>query len=116
MVTGINSAAALSANSVVSFTLFFGKNATAAHEVSAVVIPEWDGEILLGWRTLKELGINFSHENKRKPARVRFTRLGTDCELMELLPEETIHHLGVSEAQNNVRTIKNNFWPPGLSF
>ena len=61
--------------------------------MSAVVVPECDNEILLGWRTLKDLGIDFSRKHNGEPIRVRFTRLGTDCELMELLPEETIQQV-----------------------
>ena len=50
--------------------------------MSAVVVPGWDGEILLGWHNLMRLGITFVLDREGIPNRVRFARLGVECELM----------------------------------
>ena len=80
-VTGVNSAATLRASAVTSFMLSFGPRA-ASHRVSAVVVPGWDGEILLGWHNLMRLGITFVLDREGIPSRVMFARLGVECELM----------------------------------
>jgi len=51
-VAGINSAAEVSAHTGTSFTLKSGDK-TVAHEMSAVVVPEWDAEVLLEWNNLR---------------------------------------------------------------
>ena len=51
-IKGVNSAAALEATAIVSFPLNFGPR-TVPHKVSAVMVPGWDGEILLGWNNLR---------------------------------------------------------------
>ena len=88
-VSGINSSAGLRANAMTSFPLRFGHR-LGVHRVSAVVVPEWEGEVLLGWRTLKTLGINFIQDEGGIPKKVRFTRLGVECELLEPYPEKVI--------------------------
>ena len=62
--TGLNSAAALWATTVISF-LQFGPY-TAAHMVSGVVAPEWEEEMLLVWHNLKALGLNFAIDKGRR--------------------------------------------------
>ena len=57
-IKGVNSAAALEATAIVSFPLNFGPR-TVPHKVSAVMVPGWDGEILLGWNNLMSMGITF---------------------------------------------------------
>ena len=88
-IKGVNSAAALQATAVVSFPLNFGPK-TVPHLVSAVMVPGWDGEILLGWNDLMALGITFILDEKRTPTRVRFTRLGVECKLTGPCSEELV--------------------------
>ena len=55
-VAGIYSGASLSVTGMMTFPLLF-QGAKTPTPVTAVVVPEWKGELLLGWRTLKNLGI-----------------------------------------------------------
>ena len=98
-VTGVNSAASLAASAVTSFMLSFGPR-TASHKVSAVVVPGWDGEVLLGWHTLRTLGITFILNEEGIPERVNFTRIGVECELMEPCSVEAIR-----ETRTVVQTV-----------
>ena len=98
-IKGVNSAAALQATAVVSFPLSFGPK-TVPHLVSAVMVPGWDGEILLGWNDLMALGITFILDEKRTPTRVRFTRLGVECKLNGPCSEELAR-----ETRTMVQTI-----------
>ena len=98
-VTGVNSAASLAASAVTSFMLSFGPR-TASHKVSAVVVPGWDGEVLLGWHNLRTLGITFILNKEGIPERVNFTRIGVECELMEPCSVEAIR-----ETRTVVQTV-----------
>jgi len=72
--TGLNSAAALWATTVISF-LQFGPY-TAAHMVSGVVAPEWEEEMLLVWHNLKALGLNLPSTKEGVSKRASFAWLG----------------------------------------
>ena len=98
-IMGVNSAAALAVTAETSFLLSFGSQAKP-HKVSAVVVPGWDGEILLGWHTLKSLGITFALDGEGIPVRVRFTRLGVECELAGRCSDEVVR-----ETRTMVQTV-----------
>ena len=98
-IKGVNSAAALEATAIVSFPLNFGPR-TVPHKVSAVMVPGWDGEILLGWNNLMSMGITFVLNEEGTPMRVKFTRLGVECKLTGPCSDELVR-----ETRTMVQTI-----------
>ena len=81
-VTGVYSGAPLTVKGVTTFPLLF-KGASTPTLVTAVVVPEWSGELLLGWRTLRNLGIRLTYDNPGKPAVVKLSKIGVEMEAME---------------------------------
>ena len=55
-VTGVYSGALLTVTGVATFPLRF-RGASSPTPITAIAVPEWKGELLLGWRTLRNLGI-----------------------------------------------------------
>ena len=90
-VTGIHSASSIAASLITSFPLQLTPDSTPLR-VSAVMVREWEGGLLIGWRNLKSLGFNLALDAEGIPNRVRFARLGVECELMEGCSEEVVHH------------------------
>lgn len=81
-VTGVYSGAPLTVKGVTTFPLLF-KGASTPTLVTAVVVPEWSGELLLGWRTLRNLGIQLTYSNPEKPVVVKLAKIGVEMEAME---------------------------------
>src|SRR5690606_38452742 len=71
-ITGIKSESTVSVTKITSFHLRFGS--CAVLRVSSVVVPGWKGEILLGWKNLQALGLNFTLDKRGIPTRERFAR------------------------------------------
>ena len=83
-VAGIYSGASLSVVGMMTFPLVF-QEAKAPTLVTAVVVPEWKGELLLGWRTLKNLGIELGMKVDKPggPVTVRMRKIGVEMDAME---------------------------------
>ena len=81
-VTGVYSGAPLTVKGTATFPLIF-EGAKEATPVTAIVVPEWKGELLLGWRTLRNLGIELTLDGPARPVKVRMSRIGAEMEAVE---------------------------------
>jgi hypothetical protein len=81
-IAGVYSGASLSVAGMMTFPLVF-QGAKAPTLVTAVVVPEWKGELLLGWRTLKNLGIELVFDRPVGPVTVKMRKIGAEMEAME---------------------------------
>lgn len=81
-ITGVYSGAPLSVKGIATFPLVF-EGAKAPTLVTAVVVPEWKGEILLGWRTLRNLGVELIFGESAEPVIVRLAKIGAEMKAIE---------------------------------
>lgn len=88
-VAGVFSGATLSVQGATTFPLIF-EGAKAPTLVTAVVVPEWSGEVLLGWRTLRNLGIQLAPDEPGKPVVVRLSKIGAEMEGIEMPQDKEI--------------------------
>ena len=88
-ISGVYSGAALTASGVTSFDIHLN-GAPKPLRVTAIVVPEWSGELLIGWSNLRELGLGFRDGRDGKPESVLLRRIGADCPIVEGGDEEEV--------------------------
>ena len=64
-------------------SLIFPRKPTSPVKVFAIFCPQWKGDLLLGWRTLRELGFTFKLDADYKPIAVCLAKLGIEVEILE---------------------------------
>ena len=59
-------------------------------KITALVVPQWVGDLLIGWRNLRDLGFNFSNDAEGRPEKVLLTRVGAACDILRENREEVL--------------------------
>ena len=90
-IAGIYTGRSLSVKGITSFPLQFSESSTPT-KIVAVVVPQWQGEILIGWRNLRSLGFTFSLNCEGHPSKVLLTKIGAECEILENSYDMEIHN------------------------
>jgi hypothetical protein len=86
-IRGISSEAPISATGCVTLRVAFGNQQPI--QIAAVLVEDWNGGLLLGWRTLRQLGFSISYGAQGTP-RVRLGKLGVELEVEEEKREEVL--------------------------
>jgi len=62
-VTGVSSDSPITCRGVMEFGMKFEGESTRILRFRALVVPQWEGDVILSWNALDPLGINFMRES-----------------------------------------------------
>ena len=63
-VTGVPSDSPITCRGVVDFGMKFEGEYTRILRFRALVVPQWEGDVMLSWNALDSLGINFMRDEE----------------------------------------------------